>query len=66
MLTQVLVNSAVSSDETLVSKRGAQQWPVTERCFLTRRMPSLEEVVQCAPARGEHLAEVRCLVPSAG
>lgn len=28
MLTQVLANSAVSSDETLVSKRGAQQCPV--------------------------------------
>lgn len=29
-------------------------------------MPSLEEVVQCVPVRRQHLAEVQCLVPSAG
>ena len=29
-------------------------------------MPSLEELVQCLPARDAHLAEVQCLVPSAG
>lgn len=34
-------------------------------CFLTWHMPLLEKMVQCMPMRGENLAEVQHLVPSA-
>jgi len=65
VLTQMLANSVVSSDGTLVSEKGAQQRPVEHRS-LAWHMPSLQEVVQCQTASGEHLAEVQCLAHSAG